>query len=246
MDKIGTWKKGFEKYPHLVPEYRLEPDKTALLIIDVQNRAVKPEYGALASLLQETHPQIAEYFLARAEHLVVPNISRLLDFFRSNHLRVIFLTIGPTLPDGADWISPISYGYGVMERQTGKRSLHPVGTPAHNIIDELKPTPGELVVNKTSSSPFSSTGIDASLHALGVDTLICAGLATNACVDLTARDAADRGYKVTIVDDACVTMDQEMHDSCLRIFAVFLGNVRTTQEVTEELSASLRKKVAHG
>jgi len=240
---VGTWKNGYDRYPRLVPEYRLDPSKCALVIVDVQNRAVKPEYGALAALLQETHPHIAAYFLSRARQLVVPNISRLLGFFRTNSLRVIFLTIGPSLPDGSDFISPIRYGYGVMERRTGKRSLHPVGTPAHQVVDELRPLPNELVLNKTTASPFNSTGVDATLRTLDVDTLVCSGLATNACVELTARDAADRGYKVIIVDDACVAMDQEMHDCCLRSFAVFLGNVRTTDEVIEELRATLGTKL---
>lgn len=236
---VGTWKTGLDRYPLLVPQYQLSPRSTALVIIDIQNRALKPEFAGLARLLQQTHPHIAEYLIARGQQLVVPNTARLLEFFRRHGLRVIFTTVGPALADGSDWISPIRHGYGDMQRATGVRSLHPVGTPAHAVIDELKPGADELVINKTTSSAFHSTGIDLTLRTLGIDTLVCTGLVTNACVELTARDAGDRGFKVVIVDDACVAMDQAMHDACLRAFRVFLGNVRTTDEVLHELAVGL-------
>jgi nicotinamidase-related amidase len=236
---VGTWKRGFDRYPHLVAQFRLEPSRVALVIIDMQNRAVKPEYGGNARLLQETHPHLCGYFLTRGQQLVVPTIRRLLGFFRRHQLRVIYLTVGPFLPDGADLVVASRDGYREMERETGVRAMHPVGTPAHAIIDELYPVHGELVINKTSASPFNSTLSDATLRILNIDTLICTGLATNGCVEMTARDASDRGNHVYLVDDACVTYDQEMHDACLRTFAVFHGFVVSTDEMLAELEAAI-------
>ena len=132
----------------------------------------------------------------------MPNIARLLAFFRAHGLRALFTTVGPALPDGSDWVSPLRHGYDNAELATGVRPMHSVGTPGHAVIAELQPRPDELVMNKTTSSAFTSTGIDVTLRTLGVDTLICTGLVTNACVEMTARDAADRGYRVVIVDDA--------------------------------------------
>lgn len=244
MDHVGTWRAGAERYPRLVPDYHLDPTRTALVIIDVQNRTVKPEYRGIAALLEQKYPEVSSYYLERAWNVVVPNNLRLLEFFRAHGLRVVFTTVGPVLPDGRDWVSPLREGFDAMERETGVRAMHPVGTPGHALIDELRPRSGELVIHKTTSSAFTSTGIDLTLRTLGIDTLICSGLVTNACVEMTARDAADRGYKVVMVDDACLTFDRELHDACLRAFAIFLGNVRSTAEVLAELGTAARRERA--
>ena len=231
------WHTGLEKLPALVPDFELEPGKTALLIIDMQNRAVKPEqYEGLAQILLDGYPEAAAYYLDRLRTTVVPNNIRLLDHFRHRGMRVIFATVGPQLADGSDFISPFRIGYDEIRASSGIRSLFPVGSDEHRIIDELAPNENELVVNKTTSGAFNSTGIDVTLRHLGIDTLICTGLVTDACVMTTARDASDRGYKAVMVDDACAALEQQMHDAALRYFAVFAGVVKTTDQVLEAIS----------
>jgi nicotinamidase-related amidase len=233
---VGTWRPGLDRYPRVIPAPLFDAGSTALLVIDMQNRAVHPEHHALADYLQRHFPHIYAYHSSRLRELVIPNVAKLLSFFRSHGSRVVYLTLGPTLPDGEDIISPIKKGYRQIEYASGIRPLPPVGTAAHEIISELRPRPEDLVVNKTSASAFNSTLLEGTLRALQIDALICTGLATNACVELTARDAADRGFGVAIVDDATVALDRAMHDACLRNFWLFMGAVMTTNEVISELS----------
>ncbi|WP_426789074.1 isochorismatase family cysteine hydrolase, partial [Xanthomonas campestris] len=68
---------------------------------------------------------------------------------------------------------------------------------------------------KTSSGVFNSTNIDYVLRNLQTRHLIIAGIVTDQCVDMAVRDAADRGYLVTLVEDACATYTAERHHACL-------------------------------
>ncbi|PMZ34969.1 cysteine hydrolase, partial [Pseudomonas sp. GW247-3R2A] len=82
-------------------------------------------------------------------------------------------------------------------------------------IDDLTPTENEIVLPKTSSGVFNSTNIDYVLRNLETRHLIIAGIVTDQCVDMAVRDAADRGYLVTLVEDACATYTPERHQACL-------------------------------
>ena len=79
------------------------------------------------------------------------------------------------------------------------------GAADARVIDALEPTANEIVLPKTSSGVFNSTAIDYVLRNLGTRHLIVCGVVTDQCVDMAVRDAADRGYLVTLVEDACAT-----------------------------------------
>jgi nicotinamidase-related amidase len=97
-------------------------------------------------------------------------------------------------------------------------------------VDALAPIGDEILVSKTSSGVFNSTNIDYLLRNLGIKRLVVAGVLTDQCVDMTVRDAADRGYLVTCVADACATYSQERHDNALRAFGGYCW-VTDTQTV---------------
>jgi biuret amidohydrolase len=230
-----SWDAPIQDLPRLSSGVELDPESTALLIVDMQNRAVKAdEFEGLARILREDFPSAGAYYLERLK-TVVPNNNLLLTTFREHGLRVVFLTVGPWLADGSDLVSSFAKGYDEIEDRSGKRSLFPVGSPEHRVIDELEPRPGELVINKTSSSGFTTTSIDRSMRQLKIDTLVCSGVVTDACVATTARDASDRGYKVVMVDDACAAIEPEMHDAALRSHAVWAGVVMSTADVIASL-----------
>lgn len=83
------------------------------------------------------------------------------------------------------------------------------------MIDALAPLENEIVLPKTSSGVFNSTAIDYVLRNLDTRHLIICGVVTDQCVDMAVRDAADRGYLVTLVEDACATHSPERHQACL-------------------------------
>ena len=150
---------------------------------------------------------------------------------------MVYLTVGPMLPDHSDYKRPISRN--ITEAYVAKRLFAPFGTLEHSILDELRPQSGELVLNKTSAGAFNSTGLDMILHNMGITHLVVAGVATHACVETTSRDAADRGYLCVLVDDACASHTQDLHDGTMRSFAAVSGKVLNTDEVMSSLPKKL-------
>lgn len=228
----GSWRDALREMPRLVPEFEIEPARTTLLLIELQQGALKPELGGPAAIVHR-HGDIAAYFFPRVWQEVVPNARRLLDAFRARGLQVIHVLAGTELPDGRDWLTPGQPR--ARHAETGILLAAPRGTSRWETIPELAPQPGELVWQKASAGGFGSGAFDTTLNALGITTLVCAGVLTNAAVESCARDAADRGYRVILVDDACAAWDQRLHDATMRYFTMFLGNVRTTDDVIARL-----------
>jgi nicotinamidase-related amidase len=114
-----------------------------------------------------------------------------------------------------------------------------MGGPDYEILETLAPLPTELVVDKNSSGAFNSSAIDLYLQHLGVRTIVIAGVSTFACVDNTARDAADRGYNVILVEDACAGAagNEAAHDATVQTFGRYFGAVKNTRELLVELDA---------
>ena len=229
-----SWRERMRRVPCLVPDFQLSPGTTALVIIDVQRCFADPGMG-ISALLLEKYPEAGRYYTTRLRDTVVPNTSRLLGEFRRRSLRVVHITVGPELLDGSDF-SP-------LRRQANEnaeprfRAIFPNGAPEHRIIDELAPVAGELCLNKTTRSAFNSTSLELTLRNLGVDGLILCGVQTNACVESTARDAADFGFKCVVVSDACQCFDPDAHDASLAAFASLFGKVWCTREVIDWLTA---------
>jgi nicotinamidase-related amidase len=114
-----------------------------------------------------------------------------------------------------------------------------VGSFEHRIVEPLAPKPGELVLNKVTSSAFLSTGLDQILRNMAITDLVVTGLLTNGCVEATAIGAADRGFRVTLVEDACGTFSLEAHEASLRNFARMRGLVADTEQMVRLMSQQL-------
>jgi nicotinamidase-related amidase len=216
------------------PQFEVDWKRAALILVDVQNYGCNPEAGLLP-MLSKRYPEIARYYLPRVTQTAVPNAQRLLEGFRAAQRPVIFTRHGPLLADGSDMIP--------RRRRRDVESLESTGTPAlwhrgtfeHELIAALAPVPGELVIDKNTSSAFNSTGIEWLLRNLEVDTLVLAGMATDMCVETTARDAADRGFNVIVVEDATATFFEHHHRAALSGFARVFGQVWDTEQVLAAL-----------
>jgi nicotinamidase-related amidase len=119
----------------------------------------------------------------------------------------------------------------------GRRVCPPVNDASWQIDEAVAPRPGEMVLNKASSGALSSTKLDQTLHNLGVNSLVVCGLTTAVCVTQTARETADRGFRVIVAEDACTEMSVPMHEAALLAFAYVFGRVRQTQEIVTMLKA---------
>ncbi len=218
----------FADYPIV---FTLEPRKTALISIDLQYGSASRTAGLGKLLSQEGKDKLGSYRFDRIEQVVVPNVQKLLAFFRKHELRVIHLTIGSHMPDYSD--------IGIHKRAFTKAKNNRLGEREHEILDEVKPLPGEVVINKTTPSAFNSSNIDSMLRVMGIEYCLFCGVSTHMCVEGTARDASERGYNCTMIEDALGANKPEFHNNALLVFQRGFGKVRTTDEVIGELKEHL-------
>jgi len=204
-----------------------DPSKAALVIVDMQYASGSRE-GALGRRMLAERSNLTDYRFDRIEGLVVPNILRLAPVFRQGGGEVVYITQGSERPDCADAPPHMRKFYA----STGNH----VGSREHDILDELKPEPSDFIVNKRSIGAFASTGIDHLLRSLGREQLYVTGISTNMCVETTAREAADRGYAVTLVEDACATTHADLHEATIRNFQRLFGRVLSTEQALAELA----------
>ena len=213
-------------------QFMLGAQDTALVIVDLQYASGSREHGLGRLLARQGRLADAEYRFARIENLVVPNSRRLADAFRSLDARVVYVTYGSHLPDFSDTPIHLKDWMQAIDNR--------VGTREHEIVDELKPLPGELVLNKTTMGAFASTGIETHLRGMGIRNIVVTGVSTNNCVGMTAMEACDRQFGVVLVSDATGTCSDEMQDATLKTFRRLWGRVMTTDEVIAEIGAGTR------
>ena len=91
------------------------------------------------------------------------------------------------------------------------------GTKGAQIVEELRPSNSDIIIEKTTYSGFYRTKLDSTLRALRIDTLRLTGCVTHICVLFTASDAVLRGYDVEVVKDGVAGIAPEDHDAALRI-----------------------------
>ena len=187
----------------------------ALLIIDMQNDFVLPEGPWRIKDAAKT----------------VPVIRKLLDAFRKRKLPV-FHIIRQYREDGSDVELPRKEGF------LGGRKVALAGTRGAEIVDELKPSPGEYVIVKHRYSGFFMTELPLLLRRLSVDTVVVAGTQDHNCVRATIYDAISYDYNVILLEDATSSQTQEIHEQNIRDMKNIGVNVITSNEFMRNLRNS--------
>lgn len=214
-------------YNFLATEFELVREKTALLAIDMQCGST---HMADDSRMAQQYPAIAAYWNERVEHTVVPNVRRLIDFFRQHSLRVVHTRNGSVTPHGAETTRRLKL------RSGGDKGDWYRGSATYEIDKRLKPTIDELVVDKLTSGAFTASMLDHALRNMRISAVVITGILTDMCVLGTARAAAELGYDTLICDDACATLTERAHNEALLMHARVFGRVGTTEDVIEELA----------
>ena len=91
------------------------------------------------------------------------------------------------------------------------------GEAGHDIIPELYPIAGEMVIDKPGKGAFYQTDLELILTTGGITTLLVCGVTTEVCVHTTIREGNDRGYRCVAVSDCCASYFDEFHDTGLRM-----------------------------
>ncbi|HET9647870.1 MAG TPA: cysteine hydrolase [Microlunatus sp.] len=174
--------------------FRLPPGQVALIVIDMQRDFLLP--GGFGETLGNDVGQLAA---------VVPPLQAVLAAARDAGLMIIHTREGHR-PDLSD-LPPAKHRRGKPSLRIGDPGPYGriliQGEYGHDIIDELAPAPGELVIDKPGKGSFYGTDLDAVLTGAGITTLIVTGVTTEVCVHTTVREANDRGYEVLVLSD-CV------------------------------------------
>lgn len=202
----------------------------ALVVVDMQGYYLKRDSSYYA-YFNSLHQGCLDYILSRCETTVVPNIRRLQDYFREHALPLIYLRLCGTDPERGD-LHPIFRDTHHRGKRAGFDNIYPLADdPFAGIVDEIRPLPGETVIDKRTFSAFTGTAMDDILKNLGISMLLFTGLATSQCVETTARDASDRGYGIIMVEDAQADYDEMTHNASLfSSQGVCGGMIITTEE----------------
>ena len=170
---------------------------------------------------------------------IIPNIKRIID--TCHELRIpVFYTQQVREESGIDLLTR-------LHRIIPKRRLEYVKIPAcvrgtwdADIIDELLPSKGDLVVVKRRDSAFQDTEFELWLRSIGADTIIYTGVDTCICVENSIREGFNRGYDVILVGDAVASSWPDLHKATLMKVRGSFGLVLTTEQLIDMLRAGKR------
>jgi len=238
-------------------DFTLIPSKAALIVIDIQDYLSSPVTSAETDASNNGNSNNS-YLFATSLPKAIPNIVQLVDTFRhirdlddsshsdpssdQNHegCEVLFTFLQSSTPDGRD----ISLDY----KLSGPKLTNIPSTKRKETFDSLpkslSPNPslgkGDILIPKTSCSVFTSTNINYILSNLNTEQIVICGQLTDQCVLSAVRDAADLGYFVTVVEDACAALSLDDHKRGLLGIQGF-ARVITTKSVVNEVKLRFPK-----
>lgn len=198
----------------------IDPKKTAVMVIDMQNDFVKPGAPLYVHMGYEFSESLAR-FLDKCREL------GMLIIYTKNVLRAD----GRDRGKAGEFCQPIKDGLALID-----------GTPGGEIFDVVAPKEDDVVIKKQKYSSFYGTNLDNILSNCGIDTLVITGVCTEACCFSTARDAGYRNFNIAFLSDLTGTIDYpdmgfgamtalEMHHAMLTNIALSTAAVMTSEEL---------------
>lgn len=202
-------------------EERVDPRHSALVVVDVQNDFCH-EDGGLAragndmGLVQE----------------MVPRLAGTVEAARAAGVPLFFLRIIQSDRTNSD-------AWEALEGDGGNR-LVVDGTWGAEYYGPIRPGEGEVEIIKHRHSGFNFTPLDSMLRSLSIRTVVIGGVASNVCVEATARDAADHDYYVVLLSDGSAAVRKELHDATVYTVENYLGSTSSCDQVAGIWSSAPR------
>ena len=207
----------------------LDPKRTALLVIDMQNAFVAPG---------------APIEVPAARGIVQP-INRLTKELRRRSVLVIWV-LHENKGDGRDWAGFFDAFVAPGRRAEAAAALAG-GSELQKLYPELEASPSDLRIakNRYSALIAGASPLEKMLKDRGIDTLLIAGTKTNVCVECTARDAMMLDYKVALVSDCTAALSDDEHRATLENVIQQFGDVLTTEEALNLLDLHGSAQATH-
>ena len=193
----------------------INPRRSALLLQDLQNE-----------LLKGDRPVVP---LNGAQ--LIANCQKLLAKARETGMAVVYVRVSRR-PDMRDAPRP---PLGADTPAAAPSLIE--GSEGAEVVSELAPEPGDVVVTKHTTSPFNTTDIEVFLRRFGIDTLILTGYSTTGVVEGSLRDARDKDYDCVVVRDCCAAGTVLEHDTCMDVVFPRMAWVADADEVIAAIEA---------
>ena len=212
--------------PH--PFDTIDPRRTALLVIDMQNYFVKPGHQSEVPLARE----------------IVPNINRLAAELRRRGGHVVWIR-NTTADTRESWSNYHDY-LQTPERSERRLKSMEIGADGYEYwhLNDIRPEDAQVTKKRYSAFLQGSSDIERHLGDRGIDTVLITGTATNVCCESSARDAMMCNFKTIMVSDGLATQTDEEHNASLSAFYGQFGDVQTVDEVLELLARGDKARAA--
>ena len=202
--------------------HRLDPKRTAVLFFDMLNAYYR---GADEATQRRMEP-------------VVANCVRIMDAARATGIPIFYARADhrPDLADSVTLISDTDHSLQPWPDPAHPRRFTPAATAGSwkgEVIDEIRPQPGDYVITKHRWSAFYQTHLELSLRTRGIDTIVLAGGSTDVGIVSTAYSARDRDFNLVIVRDACTANQQDNQEQLMDRIFPRMARIRTTDQVIE-------------
>jgi ureidoacrylate peracid hydrolase len=207
----------------------LDPAKTALVVVDMQN----------AFML----PGVAHALCPMAEK-IVPNINRLAQAVRETGGTVVWIK---TTFKGDALQNWSTYFEMVTPQQSAKRiEALTADSKGHQLWADLDVRAEDVIVEKNRFSAFiqGSSNLAEVLRGRGIDTILITGTVTNVCCESTARDAMMLNFKTVMVTDGNAAVTDEDHNGSLRAFYLMFGDIASTDMLMRWLARNAKRNLA--
>jgi len=216
----------------------MAPGRTALLVVDMTYYSAHPDYGLSVEYRQTGHAAAIQFYVDGLIR-ITPQVAALVAATRTAGGEVLFTRVQSGTRDGRD-----------RTFHQAHLGLHVApGSKDAEIVDAVGKTADDILITKAGWGSFYGTNLDPVLRNLGMETLLVCGVTTDGCVEATVREAADRGYRIALIEDACTTSTPEAHAATLKAVGSRHTYITTTAYVLEQLArltpASASARPAH-